>query len=131
MTYKIYTQILLITCSIYYPVCALLSDHPCMNLAALGIFYEKFPGTFPTKSFIWSEFQYLAMKAKIPEKSTVLNRSRILICVTLMSESCQQNSKTACELRFAHCFLINFTYAKCKVTFLSSIHYPGKSFGLK
>ena len=25
--------------------------------------------------------------------------------------------KRACEVEFAYCFFINFTYAKCKVTF--------------
>ena len=40
--------------------------------------------------------------------------------------------KSTCELEFAHCFLINFTFAKCKVTFfiknflISTIDYGNK-----
>ena len=41
--------------------------------------------------------------------------------------------KRACELEFAHCFVINFTCAKCKVTYfikhflISQIFYEGNT----
>ena len=35
----------------------------------------------------------------------------------MQTGKCTSTCKTACELEFAHCYLINFTYATCKVTF--------------
>ena len=52
--------------------------------------------------------------------------STAFLCATVGEERCSITEsqtgkctctcKTACELKFAHCYLINFTYATCKVT---------------
>ena len=46
-----------------------------------------------------------------------MNLSSLLLIITLFLN--EGNKKRACELEFAHCFLINFTCAK--LYFLSSI----------
>ena len=41
--------------------------------------------------------------------------------IELQTGKCASTCKTACELEFAHCYPIDFTYATCKVTFFTSL----------